>query len=100
MIKYRLYFETVGVKCCKRRCIQNFVKGFLTATLSKQKKGYYALLKMYFCLDSVAVKKYSTNAFRSVGRLFQLISDLVRGRLLVVQKNHKKPPQILGFAFI
>jgi hypothetical protein len=67
--------------------IQNFVKGFLTDTLSKQKKlRYYVLLKMYFCLDSVAVEKYFTNGkFVSVCQLFRLISDLVRGRLLVVK---------------
>jgi hypothetical protein len=65
--------------------IQNFVKGFLTDTLSKQKKRYYVVLKMYFCLDSVAVEKYFTNGkFVSVGQLFRLIGDLVRGRLLVV----------------
>ena len=53
--------------------IQNFVKGFLTDTLSKQKKRYYVLLKMYFCLDSVPGEKYFTNGkFVSVGQLFRL----------------------------
>jgi uncharacterized membrane protein YwzB len=61
------------------------MKGFLTGTVSKRKKRYYVLLKMYFCLDSVAVEKYSTNGFVSVGQLFRLISNLVRGRLLVVK---------------
>ena len=84
-------FETVGVKCWKRRCIQNFLKGFLRGTVSKRKKRYYVLLKMYFCLDSVAVEKYSTNGFVSVGQLFRLISDLVRGRLLVVKIIIKYP---------
>jgi hypothetical protein len=46
---------------------------------------------MYFCLDSVAVEKYFTNGkFVSVGQLFRLISDLVRGRLLVVNIVIKK----------
>jgi hypothetical protein len=68
----------------------NFVKGFLTDTLSKRTKRYYALLKMYFCLDSVAFEKYSTNGFVSIGKLFRFISDLVRGRSLVVKRFIKK----------
>jgi phosphate-selective porin len=40
-----------------------FCERFLTDTLSKRKKIYYVLVKMYFCLDSVAVEKYSTNDF-------------------------------------
>jgi hypothetical protein len=86
-------FETVGVKCWKRRCIQNFLKGFLRGTVSKRKKRYYVLLKMYFCLDPVAVEKHSTNGFVSVGQLFRLISNLVRGRSLLVKiiiKKHLK----------
>ena len=79
------------VKCWKRRCIQNVVKGFLADTLSKRKKRYYVLLKMYFCLDSIAVEKYSTNGFVGVCQLSRFVSDLVRGRLLVVKIIIKNP---------
>jgi hypothetical protein len=34
--------------------------------ISEQKKRYYVLLKMHFCIDSVAVEKYSTNGFVSM----------------------------------
>jgi hypothetical protein len=61
--QFKNMFSNCGGQVLQAAMHTKFCERFLTDTLSKRKKIYYVLVKMYFCLDSVAVEKYSTNDF-------------------------------------